>query len=85
MAGIGFFDYPAGCPTWVPHFSGIAKKPLGTPPWLLGNADQGFGPVPVLPGLADDCLKVFGRMVQQITDVLCCLCPIPVTPSVRCR
>ncbi|KAK0663517.1 heterokaryon incompatibility protein-domain-containing protein [Cercophora samala] len=81
MAGVGFFDYPSGCSTWVPHFSGIAEKPPGTPPWLLGKADSSFEPGPALLELGDGWLRVSGQAVQRISRVVSLPLPDSTNPE----
>ena len=66
LAGIGFFSYPLGCPSWVPNFSELAKMgqtPIKSDPltkhMMLAGADDALE-------IDDGILKVKGRVVQRI-------------------
>ncbi|KAK4443436.1 heterokaryon incompatibility protein-domain-containing protein [Podospora aff. communis PSN243] len=76
-AGVGLFDYPAGCPSWVPHFVGVANNPeLGADKLILPDgisADRGMrlddGDAPLIEGARLKTRGVACRSIARITDL----------------
>jgi len=78
MAGIGLFDYPTGCPSWVPHFSAMAENPtlgLERTCWAMTDpADRGLRlDRDDVNEIIGSKLRTRGLLVQRIAHVV----PLP--------